>query len=64
MLTNLKQAIQNDGRKQFRIAQLAGMTEGRLTRIITGRVKVTKTEKKDLATVLKIAEKMLFEETK
>ena len=61
-MSKLKDAIMADGRKQYLIADLAGINETKLSKIVMGRREPSKTERKALAKVLKIAEKVLFEE--
>ncbi len=61
-MSKLKDAIMADGRKQYLIADLAGINETKLSKIVMGRRTASKAEKKSLSKALKIAEKVLFGE--
>jgi DNA-binding XRE family transcriptional regulator len=52
MNVELKQAIVDSGMKQTFIAQVAGLSEWRLSRIIHGRTPPTKDEKQAIAAAL------------
>ena len=60
-MSKLKDAIMADGRKQYLIADLAGINETKLSKIVMGRRVETKNEKKALAKVLKKSVRELFE---
>lgn len=61
-MNKLKETIQKSGMKQFIIARLAGVSEGRMTRIITGRCMPTDVEMRALAETLKTTIRELFGE--
>ena len=63
-MSKLKDAIMADGRKQYLIADLAGINETKLSKIVMGRRTASKAERKALARVLKITEKVLFDDGK
>jgi transcriptional regulator with XRE-family HTH domain len=56
----LKDAIFRSGRFQYAIAQEAGLTETRLSRLIQGRALPTPLERRRIATVLRCPEAELF----
>jgi len=56
---NLLLAIRADGRKQYEIAQAAGLREGRLS-VIVRRGHATEKERKALSKALRITESFLF----
>ena len=60
-MSKLKDAIMADGRKQYLIADLAGINETKLSKIIMGRRTASKAERKALAKVLKKSIRELFE---
>jgi transcriptional regulator with XRE-family HTH domain len=56
----LKLVIIRSGRPQFEIAAIAGMSESRLSRIVTGRVEPTAEERAKLASALSVSEDEIF----
>ena len=50
--TKLKQAITEDGRKQYWIAARAGMAESKLSKIVRGLIVPSKEEQEKLAEIL------------
>ncbi len=56
----LAQAIEDSGWKQFRIAEKAGLTEQRLSRIKAGRSEPTPEEQRALAKVLRRPVSQMF----
>lgn len=62
MNLKLKSAITTSGKHQYEIARLVGISENQLTQIVTRRRTATYKERRALSRVLKIAEKVLFEE--
>lgn len=60
MNRDLKHAIQSTGRKQYFVAQQAGMSDVRLSRIINGHAEPTPGEQKALAKILQRPVAALF----
>jgi len=60
MNLKLKQAIIASGKRQYEIAAAAGMSENRLTQIVTGRKRPAKDERRKLMKALK--RKDIFDE--
>lgn len=60
MLTTLKAAILASGSHQYQLAKRTGITETRLSRLVTGRDAPTADERRALADALGVAEEDLF----
>lgn len=58
----LKVALHKEGLTQHAAARAIGVTETRLSRIVTGRISPTPEEKKALARLLKMPAQLLFQD--
>lgn len=53
-MKNIRNIILDKGMLQYRVAELAGVEESRLSKIINGRAKITEDELQRLAGVLNV----------
>jgi transcriptional regulator with XRE-family HTH domain len=61
---NLRFAIIRDGRRQFEVAMEAGISETKFSKIISGRLNPSLTEKRRIAAALGLRPEQLFESPK
>ena len=52
MLINLRWKIQTQGRKNYEVANAAGLSESRFSRVLAGRAELTGSEQERIATAL------------
>lgn len=60
MRSELKLAILESGRAAYELASAIGISESRLSRIVTGRIVPTPAEKRAIAAALGVGEDLLF----